>query len=54
MRICKMITIGGPCALILTEILSTIFFFFFKKFMEMSLKNLYVGIGALGVKFWSR
>ena len=53
MRICKMITIGGPCALILTEILSTIFFFF-EKFMEMSLKNLYVGIGALGVKFWSR
>ena len=27
MRICKMITIGGPCALILPEILSTIFFF---------------------------
>ena len=31
MRICKMITIGDPCALILTEILSTIFFFFFQK-----------------------
>ena len=51
MRICKMITIGGPCALILTEILSTIFFF--KKFMEMSLENLYVDIRALSVKDWS-
>ena len=52
MRICKMITIGGgPCALILTEILSTIFFF--KKFMEMSLENLYGDIRALSVKVWS-
>ena len=51
MRICKMITIGGPCALILPEILSTIFFF--KKFMEMSLENLYVDIRALSVKVWS-
>ena len=51
MRICKMITIGGPCALILTVILSTTFFF--KKFMEMSLENLYVDIRALSVKDWS-
>ena len=51
MRICKMITIGAPCALILTEILSTTFFF--KKFMEMSLENLYVDIRALSVKDWS-
>ena len=51
MRICKMITIGGPCALILTEILSTTFFF--KKFMEMSLENLYVDIRTLSVKDWS-
>ena len=51
MRICKMIFIGGPCALILTEILSITFFF--KKFMEMSLENLYVDIRALSVKDWS-
>ena len=36
MRICKMITIGDPCALILTEILSTIFFFFQKIYGDES------------------